>query len=81
MWKRKESIVSKTNLKNKVGGIILPDFKTYNCNNQVSVTMEPGLTYRSMQPNREFTKKQTHTQIYSSDFFLQRSKSNSIKER
>ena len=81
MWKRKESIVSKTNLKNKVGGIILPDFKTYNCNNQVSVTMEPGLTYRSMQQNREFTKNR-HTHKYTQViFFLQRSKSNSIKER
>ena len=64
MWKRKESIVTKTNLKNKVGGIVLPDFKTYNYNNQVSVTMEPGLTYRSMQQ-----KTDTYTQIYSSDIF------------
>lgn len=64
MWKRKESIVTKTNLKNKVGGIVLPDFKTYNYNNQVSVTMEPGLTYRSMQQNREFTKnRHIHTNI------------------
>ena len=67
VWKCTGPRKAKTILKkkNKVGGLILSDFKTYyNANNQDSVLLAWGQTYRRTEQSRGSKNRLMHTHTY-----------------